>query len=110
MNHYQSSLSRHVEHNLKNFADNRCTQRERELVTSARKVYLQVRMIEASIVAQMVKNLLVMQETQVRSPGREDPLKKEMGSHSSILAWRVPWTEEPAGLQSVGRKGLDTAE
>ena len=67
-------------------------------------------MIEASIVAQMVKNLPVMQETQVRSPGREDPLKKEMVTHTSILAWRVPWTEEPAGLQSVGRKGLDTAE
>ena len=67
-------------------------------------------MIEASIVAQMVKNLPVMQETQVRSPGREDPLKKEMVAHSSILAWRIPWTEEAGGLQSVGRKELDTTE
>ena len=43
-----------------------------------------------------------MQETQVRSPGREDPLEKEMATHSSILAWRIPWTEEPGGLQSTG--------
>ena len=43
-----------------------------------------------------------MQETQVRSLGREDPLEKEMATHSSILAWRIPWTEEPGGLQSMG--------
>ena len=43
-----------------------------------------------------------MQETWVRSPGREDPLEKEMVTHSSILAWEIPWTEEPGGLQSVG--------
>ena len=45
--------------------------------------------------AQTVKNLPAMQETQVRSLGREDPLEKGMGTHSSILAWRIPWTEEP---------------
>ena len=49
----------------------------------------------------MVKNLLAMQETQVLSLGWEDPLDKEMATHSSILAWRIPWTEEPGGLQSV---------
>ena len=50
----------------------------------------------------VVKNLLAMQETWVQSPGEEDPLKKGMATHSSILAWRIPWTEKPDGLQSVG--------
>ena len=50
----------------------------------------------------MVKNLPVMQETQVRSLGREDPLEKGMATHSSIVAWRIPWTEEPDGLLSIG--------
>ena len=49
--------------------------------------------------AQMVKNLLVVWETWVQSLGWEDPLEKEMATHSSILAWRIPWTEEPGGLQ-----------
>ena len=52
--------------------------------------------------AQTVKNLAAMQKTLVRSRGWEDPLKKEMATHSSILAWRIPWTEEPGGLYSVG--------
>ena len=52
--------------------------------------------------AQMVKNLPVMLETQVQSLGWEDPLQKGMATHSSILAWRIPWTEEPGGLQSMG--------
>ena len=56
----------------------------------------------ASLVAQMVKNLPAMPETHVRSLGQEDPLEKEMAAHSSILAWRIPWTEEPGGLQSIG--------
>ena len=50
----------------------------------------------------MVKNLSAMQETQVQSLGQEDPLEKEMAMHSGILAWRIPWTEEPGGLQSSG--------
>ena len=50
----------------------------------------------------MVKNLLAMQETQVQSLGQEDPLEEGMATHSSILAWRIPWTEEPGGLWSVG--------
>ena len=52
-----------------------------------------------------------MQETQVRSLGQEDPLEKEMATHSSILAWRIPWMEEPGRLQSMGsREELDTIE
>ena len=56
----------------------------------------------ASLVAHTVKNLSAMWETQVRSPAGEDPLKKGMATHSSILAWRIPWTEKPGGLQSMG--------
>ena len=52
----------------------------------------------ASLVAQMVKNLPAMQETRVQSLGREDPLDKGMATHSIILSWRIPWTEEPGGL------------
>ena len=52
--------------------------------------------------AQLVKSLSIMQETWVRSLGWEDPLEKEMATHSSILTWRIPWTEEPGGLQSMG--------
>ena len=54
--------------------------------------------------AERVKNLPAMQETQVQSLGWEDPLEKEMGTHSSILAWKIPWTEEPGGLQSMGSR------
>ena len=56
----------------------------------------------ASLVAQRLKCLPAMRETWVQSLGREDPLNKEMATHSSILVWRVPWTEEPGGLQSTG--------
>ena len=52
--------------------------------------------------AQTVKKLPAMQETCLRSLGREDPLQKEMATHSGILAWRITWTEEPGGLQSTG--------
>ena len=55
----------------------------------------------ASLVTQMVKNLPAMQETWVWCMGWEDPLEKEMATHSSILAWRIPWTEEPGRLQSM---------
>ena len=54
------------------------------------------------LVAQTVKNLPAMQETQVQSLDREDPLEKGMATHSSILAWEIPWTEKPGGLQSMG--------
>ena len=56
----------------------------------------------ASLVAQLVKNLPAVQETQFRSLGWEDPLEKEMATHSCILAWKISWTEEPGGLQSMG--------
>ena len=55
----------------------------------------------ASLVTQMVKNLPAMQESQVPSLGQEDPLEKVIATHSSILAWRIPWIEEPGGLQSM---------
>ena len=57
---------------------------------------------ESSLVAQRLKHLPPMRETRVRSLGPEDPLEKEMATHFSILAWRIPWTEEPGGLQSMG--------
>ena len=60
------------------------------------------------LIAQPVKNLPAMQETWVQSLGREDRLEKEMATHSSILAWRIPWTEEPGGLQSMGSQESDT--
>ena len=53
-----------------------------------------------------VKNLPAMQEVRVRSLGQKDPLEEEMATHSSILAWRIPWTEEPDGLQSVGSQAV----
>ena len=66
-----------------------------------------------SLTAQWVKNLPAMQKTQemwVQSLGCEDPLEKEMVTHSSILAWKIPWTEESGGLQYKGCKELDTTE
>ena len=56
----------------------------------------------ASLIAQLVKNLPAVQESLVQFLGLEDPLQKGMAAHSSILAWRIPWTEEPSGLQSMG--------
>ena len=58
--------------------------------------------------AQLIKNLPTMQETRVRSLGQEDALEKEMAAHSSILPWRIPWTDEPGGLQSMGSQESDT--
>ena len=59
---------------------------------------------------QRLKRLPAMRETWVRSLGQEDPLEKEMATHSSILAWRIPWMEELGGLQSTGRKESDMTE
>ena len=56
---------------------------------------------------QLVKNPPAMQETLVQALGQEDPLEKEMATHSSILAWEIPWTEEPGGLQSMGSEESD---
>ena len=63
----------------------------------------------ASLIAQLVKNLLAMQETQVRFLGWKDLLEKEMATHSSILAFRIPWTEEPGSLRSMGLQESDLA-
>ena len=57
--------------------------------------------------AQVVKNRPAMQETWVQSLGQEDPPEKGMATHSSILAWRIPWTEEPGGLQSMGSQRVE---
>ena len=64
--------------------------------------YYQYTCRRASLVTQMVKNLPAMQETRVPSLGQEDLLEKGMATHSRILAWRIPWTEQPGGLQSMG--------
>ena len=64
----------------------------------------------ASLVAQSVKRLPAMQETQVQSLGGEDPLEKGMATHSSILAWRIPWTEGPVGYCPWSRKQSETTE
>ena len=61
---------------------------------------------EASLLAQLVKNLPTMQETWVRFLGWENPLEKEMATHSNVLAWRIPWTEKPGRLQSMGLLGV----
>ena len=65
--------------------------------------------MSASLVAQMVKNPPAVQETRMQSLGQKDPFEKELATHSSIPAWRIPWTEEPGGLQSMGlqRTGHD---
>ena len=63
--------------------------------------------IHLKIIAQLVKNLPTMQETWVQSLGQEDPLEEGMATHSSILAWRIPWTEEPGGLQSKGSQRVE---
>ena len=60
----------------------------------------------SSLVAHTVKNPPAMQETRVRSLGQEEPLEEGMAIHSSMLAWRIPWTEEPGGLQSLGSKRM----
>ena len=62
----------------------------------------------ASLVAQLVKNLPALQETRVQSLSWEDSLEKEMATYSSILAWELPWTEEPGGLQAIELQKLDT--
>ena len=64
----------------------------------------------ATLVVQRLKHLPAMWETWVRSLGQEDPLEKEMATHASILAWRIPWTEELGGLQSMDCKESDTTE
>ena len=65
-------------------------------------IHLQTASLLFSLVAQTVKHLPMMLEIRVRSLGQEDPLEKEMATHSSILTWKIPWMEEPGRLQSMG--------
>ena len=73
-------------------------------------IYTGIRELWASLMAQSVKNLPATQETQVRFLGQEDALEKDMATHSSILAWKIPWTEEPGGRQSIGSQESGTTE
>ena len=68
--------------------------------------YISMQVLRASLVAQMVKHLPAMRDTWVRFLGRKDPLEKELAIHSSTLAWKIPWTEGPGGLQSMGSLGV----
>ena len=71
-------------------------------------IYLSILLVNlASQVAQLIKKLLAMQETQVQSLHLEDPLEKGMATHSSILAWKIPWTKEPGRLQSMGSERVE---
>ena len=72
------------------------------------KIIFPLPFLIASLVAQRLKRLPAMWETLVQSLGREDPLEKEMATHSNILAWRIPWTEEPGGLQTTGSQRVDS--
>ena len=71
-------------------------------------ISLSVSISGASLIAQSVKNLPAVQETRGQVLGQEDLLEKEMVTHSSVLAWRIPWTEQPGGLQSIGSQKSDT--
>ena len=75
-------------------------------LTAASSLFSAVSSLWAFLVAQMVKRLPTMRETLVQSLGQKDPLKKEMTTHSSILAWKIPWTEEPGRLQSLGSQRI----
>ena len=79
-----------------------CSIMERKISNNMWSIILSLSSIGASLVAQMVRNLPEMQKTQVQSLKGENPLGKRMATHSSILAWRIPWTEEPGTLQSIG--------
>ena len=74
------------------------------------KASVEANLARAFLVAQMVKNLPATWETWVQSLGWEDPLEESMAAHSSILAWRIPWTEEPGGLQSMGSQRVGHTE
>ena len=78
-----------------------CSSKQRAQVFSSVSFDKLLAFIRVSLIAQWVKNLPAMQETWVRSLGQEDPLEKGISTHSSILAWRIPWIEEPGGLQSI---------
>ena len=72
------------------------------------KIKYRIMIWSSSSITQLVKNLPAMRETCVQSLGHEDPLEKEIATHPSVLAWRIPWTEEPGRPQSLGSQGSDT--
>ena len=80
------------------------------MATQSSILALKIPWPEKPLVAQLVKNLPVTQETWIRFLGLEDPLEKEMATYSSVLAWRYPWTKEPGRLQSTGLQELDTTQ
>ena len=86
------------------------TKNKTKIQVSSSKLGTTSIIIRTSLVAQTVKCLSTMRETWVRALGWEDPLEKEMAIHSSSIAWKIPWTEEPGRLQSMGRKESDTTE
>ena len=83
-------------------ADGDCSHEIRRRFLLGRKVMTNLNSMWTSLVAQMVRRLPTMQETWVQSLGQEDLLEKEMATHSSLLAWKIPWMEEPGRLQSMG--------
>ena len=77
-------------------------------ILELKRIITEIKMtLEASLVAQMVKRLSAMQETRVQPLGWEDPLEKEMAAHSSILAWKIPWTAEPGRSPSMGSQRVE---
>ena len=82
--------------------------KDRQLCSQVCKIVLIPSKLDFPVTAQSVNNLPAMQETQVQFLGWEDPLEKETATHSSTLAWRIPWTEEPGGLLSMGSQESDT--
>ena len=78
------------------------------LVSGVQQNDLVIYIYGASLVAQMVKNLPTLQETRVRSLNQEESLEKRLATHSSVLAWKIAWTEEPGGLQHMGSQKLKT--
>ena len=80
--------------------------RNQTLISGISCISRQVLYHFTSLVAQMVKSLPAVQETRVQSLGQEDPLEKQMATHSTILAWRIPWMEEPGRVQSMGLQGV----
>ena len=83
------------------FMDQKNQYSENEYTTQS-NLQIQFNPYQASLVAQRVKRLPTMRETWVQSLGQEDPLEKAMATHSSTLAWKIPWTEKPGRLQSMG--------
>ena len=103
--HLNAEFQRLARRDKKAFLSNQCQEiEENKIMGKSRDIFKKIRDTKGtftSLVAQMVKHLSTMRETQVQSLVWENPLEKEMATHSSILAWKIPWMEEPGRLQSV---------